>query len=126
MPEWLIRGTGLAMATKEVGGDNEFLKGLRASAHDAVRGLEKPDDLFGEGKFSPADMAPVGFTLVTFMIRQGSLPKFVQFVNTLQTGTDLKTAVNNVYKPETTQSLAMSYLNALGSSGGPLKKKAKK
>ena len=125
MPEWLIRGAGLAMATKEVG-ENDFLKGLRSAAHDAVRGLEKPDDLFGVGKFSPADMAPVGFTLVTFMIRQGSLPKFVQFVNTLQTGTDLKTAVNNVYKPETTQSLAVGYLNALGSSGGAVKKKVKK
>ncbi len=126
VPEWLIRGAGLAMAAKEVGGDNEYLKGLRAAAQDAVRGLEKPDDLFGEGKFSPADMAPVGFTLVTFMIREGSVPKFVQFVNTLQTGTDLKTAVNNVYKPATAQSLALGYLNALGSSGGAVKKKPKK
>ncbi len=126
MPEWLIRGAGLAMATKEVGGDNEFLKGLRSAAQDAVRGLEKPDDLFGEGKFSPGDMAPVGFTLVTFMIREASVPKFVQFVNALQTGADLKTAVNNVYKPATTQTLALGYLNALGSSGGAVKKKPKK
>lgn len=126
VPEWLIRGTGLAMATKEVGGDNEYLKGLRSAAQEAVRGLEKPDDLFGEGKFSPADMAPIGFTLVTFMIREGTLPKFVQFVNTLQTGTDLKTAINNVYKPASTQSLALGYLNALGSSGGAVKKKPKK
>lgn len=126
VPEWLIRGTGLAMASKEVSGDNEYLKGLRSAAQEAVRGLEKPDDLFGEGKFSPADMAPIGFTLVTFMVREGTLPKFVQFVNTLQTGTDLKTAVNNVYKPASTQSLALGYLNALGSSGGAVKKKPKK
>ena len=126
LPEWLIRGAGLAMATKEVGADNEFLKGLKSAAFDALRGLEKPDDLFGEGKFSPGDMAPVGYTLVSFMIRSGSQPKFVQFVAELQKGTELKAAVANVYKPETAQSLATGYLSSLGGSGGAVKKKGKK
>lgn len=126
MPEWLIRGTGLALATKEVGGDNEYLRGLRSAAVDALRGLEKPDDLFGEGKFSPTDMAPIGYTLVSFMIREGSLPKFVQFVNALQSGTKLREAVTAVYKPATTQSLATAYLNSLGGSSAPSKKKGKK
>lgn len=125
VPEWLIRGTGLAMATKEVGGDNDFLRGLRGSAVDALRGLEKPEDLFGDGKFSPTDMAPIGFTLVTFMIREGTMPKFVQFVGALQSGTKLRDAVGNIYKPATAQSLATAYLNSLGNAPA-VKKKGKK
>lgn len=126
LPEWLIRGTGLAMASKEVGGDNEFLKGLRAGAVDALRGIEQPGDLFNDGKFAPTDMAPIGFTLVSFMIREGSQPKFMQFVAALQSGKDLKTSVNDVYKPATTQTLATSYLSSLGNAPAPTKKKAKK
>ncbi len=126
MPEWLIRGTGLAMATKEVSGEDLFFKGLRTSAAEALRGLEKPDDLFGDGKFSPSDMAPIGFTLVSFMLRQGSVTKFVQFVGELQKGTAMRTAVSNVYKPATAETLAIAYLNSLGNaSGGVTKKKTK-
>lgn len=127
LPEWLIRGTGLAMATKEVGGDNEYLRGLRAGALDALRGLEQPSDLFADGKFAPTDMAPIGFTLVGFMIKEGSQPKFMQFVAALQSGKDLRAAVNDVYKPATTQTLATSYLSSMGGSAAtPTKKKAKK
>lgn len=125
LPEWLIRGTGLAMAAKEVGGDNEFLRGLRAGAVDALRGIEQPGDLFNDGKFAPTDMAPIGYTLVGFMITHGSQPKFVQFVAALQSGKDLRTAVNDVYKPATTQSLATSYLGSMGSAATTTKKKGK-
>ena len=127
LPEWLIRGTGLAMATKEVGGDNEYLRGLRAGALDALRGIEQPGDLFNDGKFAPTDMAPIGFTLVGFMIKEGSQPKFMQFVAALQSGKNLPDAVNDVYKPATTQTLATSYLGSMGGSAPtPTKKKAKK
>lgn len=127
LPEWLIRGTGLAMATKEVGADNEYLRGLRAGALEALRGIEQPGDLFADGKFAPTDMAPIGFTLVGFMIKEGSQPKFGQFLAALQSGKNLRDAVNDVYKPATTQTLATSYLASLGQSTGPaVKKKGKK
>lgn len=126
LPEWLIRGLGLAMASKEAAGDNEYLKHLRTAAAEALRGLEQPADLFGQGNFSPSDMAPIGYTLVTFMIREGSQPKFAQFVAALQSGKDLGTAVSDVYKPATTQSLATAYLSSIGSAAGTVKKKGKK
>ena len=126
LPEWLVRGMGLAMATKEVGGDNEYLKGLRSAAVDALRGLEKPDDLFGDGKFAPTDMAPIGYTLVGYMIREGTAPKFVQFVAALQSGSNLRDAVGNVYKPATPQALATGYLSSLGNAPAATKKKGKK
>jgi hypothetical protein len=71
-------------------------------------------------------MAPIGYTLVTFMIREGSQPKFAQFVAALQSGKDLGTAVSDVYKPATTQSLATAYLSSIGSAAGTVKKKGKK
>ena len=127
LPEWLIRGTGLAMATKEVGGDNEYLRGLRGSAADALRGLESPGDLFGEGKFAPTDMAPIGYTLVGFMIKEAGQPNFMKFVAALQSGSKLQEAVGSVYKPATPQSLATAYLSSIGqSAGATVKKKGKK
>ena len=113
------------MATKEVGGDNDYLRGLRVSAADAVRGLDKPDDLFNDGKFSPTDMAPIGYTLVSFMIKEAGVPKFATFIDALRTGSDLKTAVGNAYRPATTQTLAIGYLNSIGSSPAAAKKKKK-
>lgn len=127
LPEWLIRGTGLAMATKEVGGDNEYLRSLRAAATDALRGLETPGDLFSDGKFAPTDMAPIGYTLVGFMIKEAGQPNFVKFVAALQSGSNLRDAVGSVYKPATPQSLAAAYLSSLGqSSGSAVRKKGKK
>lgn len=127
LPEWLIRGTGLAMATKEVGGDNEYLRSMRGAAADALRSLETPGDLFGEGKFAPTDMAPIGYTLVGFMIKEAGQPNFMKFVAALQSGSNLRDAVGNVYKPATPQSLATAYLTSIGQSAGPaVKKKGKK
>ena len=127
LPEWLIRGTGLAMATKEVGGDNEYLKSLRGAAADALRSLDTPGDLFGEGKFAPTDMAPIGYTLVGFMVKEQGQPNFMKFVAALQSGSNLKDAVGNVYKPATPQTLAAAYLTSIGQSAGPaVKKKGKK
>lgn len=127
LPEWLIRGTGLAMATKEVGGDNEYLRSMRGAAADALRSLETPGDLFGEGKFAPTDMAPIGYTLVGFMIKEAGQPNFMKFVAALQSGSNLRDAVGSVYKPATPQSLATAYLASIGQSAGPaVKKKGKK
>ncbi len=127
LPEWLIRGTGLAMATKEVGGDNEYLRSMRGAAADALRSLETPGDLFGEGKFAPTDMAPIGYTLVGFMIKEAGQPNFMKFVAALQSGSNLQDAVGSVYKPATPQSLATAYLTSISQSAGPaVKKKGKK
>lgn len=127
LPEWLIRGTGLAMATKAVGGDNEYLRGMRGAAVDALRSLDAPGDLFGEGKFAPTDMAPIGYTLVGFMIKEAGQPNFMKFVAALQSGSNLPDAVGSVYKPATPQSLAKAYLASIGQSAGPaVKKKGKK
>ena len=127
LPEWLIRGTGLAMATKAVGGDNEYLRSMRGAAADALRSLDTPGDLFGEGKFAPTDMAPIGYTLVGFMIKEAGQPNFMKFVAALQSGSNLRDAVGSVYKPATPQSLAAAYLASIGQTPGPaVKKKGKK
>lgn len=127
LPEWLIRGTGLAMATKEVGGDNEYLRSLRGAAADALRSLESPGDLFSDGKFAPTDMAPIGYTLVGFMIKEAGQPNFMKFVAALQSGSNLRDAVGNVYKPATPQTLATAYLGSIGQAPATAtKKKGKK
>ena len=51
----------------------------------------------------------------------------ITVLGALHAGKDLNAAVNDVYKPETTQTLAAGYLSSLGNApGAAVKKKAKK
>lgn len=123
VPDWAIRGTGLALAAR-ANPKNAFFQGLKADALQSMAGLEKPSDVFADGQFSSADIGPIGFTLVTHMIAVGSEAKFAQFLNQLATSGNLNAALKSVYNADTNQ-LATSYLGSLGGSKTPAKKKKK-
>ena len=44
LPDWVIRGTGLALARQAVGG-NQYIDGLQDGAVDSLQGIEKPEDV---------------------------------------------------------------------------------
>ena len=96
LPEWILRGTGLAMAAKASPG-SPYIQGLHAAAQESVQTLEKPDDIFRDGVFSPSDTGPVGYTLVEFLLKAGGGPKFGQLIKGLQGGVKLATAVKDIY-----------------------------
>ncbi|MBI5761408.1 MAG: hypothetical protein HZA46_23105 [Planctomycetales bacterium] len=123
VPDWVIRGTGLALAWN-VNKKNAYFGGLRAAASQSVATIEKPSDVFTDGTFSSGDLGPVGFTLVTHMIQVGSEAKFAQFLNQLASNGNLASTLKDVYNADTTQ-LATSYIGSLGGSKTPTKKKKK-
>jgi hypothetical protein len=104
LPDWAVRGTGLAMAAGSMR-DNVYLKDLDGIAGDAVKVVLNPADLFANGTFSPATSGAVGYALVKYMVTKGGLPKFGQFLQALKGGQSAAQAVRAVYSAD---------LNALG------------
>lgn len=123
VPDWAIRGTGLALAARS-NPKNAFFHGMKADALQSLNGIENAADVFKDGQFSSADIGPIGYTLVTHMIAVGGEPKFAQFLKQLETSGNLNSALKDVYNADTTQ-LATSYLGSLGGSKTPVKKKKK-
>lgn len=113
LPEWVIRGTGLAMAARSAG-SNSYFSTMNALAADALKGIQQPDEVFSD-RFGPADVGPIGYTLVEFMIRNGGAPKFGQFVSRMQSGTPTAAAVKAVYAADL-PALGTAYLQAIAGS----------
>jgi hypothetical protein len=107
VPEWAARGTGLALAGKS-DRKSPYFRGLTAGAHDALRVVDKPEELLANGTFSSSDLPPVGYTLVTHMMEKGGEPHFVQFLNLLTSGKSLDDALRDVYSTDRA-GLANSY-----------------
>jgi hypothetical protein len=107
VPDWAARGTGLALAARS-DSKNPYFRGMNAAAHEALRALDKPDDLFADGTFSSADLAPIGYTLVTHMIKVGGEPYFVKFLDKLRAGKSLNDALTETYATDAA-GLAHSY-----------------
>lgn len=114
VPDWVERGLGLALAARH-DPKNPYFRGLAGIAHDAVQGLEKPHDLFEDGAIAPADLAPVGFTLVTHMMKVGGESQFIRFINQLTAGKSFPEALKAIYTADP-DSLARSYVASLGSA----------
>jgi mono/diheme cytochrome c family protein len=112
LPDWVIRGTGLALARQAVGG-NQYIDGLQDGAVDSLQGIEKPEDVFTDGRFGPGDIGPIGYTLVNFMIKAGGASKFGRFVAQLQSGANVAASVKAVYPPADLKALGSSYLQSL-------------
>jgi hypothetical protein len=117
LPDWLIRGTGLALGAKAGLGD-EYIGSLRKSVGGVLANsrLEKPEQIFESGTFSPSDVGPVGLTLVEFLLKQGGgSGKFAQFVQRVQAGDKVDAALKEVYRvdaPALGNAFAATYAGA--------------
>jgi hypothetical protein len=114
IPDWAERGLGLALAARH-DPKNAYFRGLAGAAHDAVGALEKPHDLFQSGAIAPADLAPVGYTLVVHMMKIGGESQFIRFINQLTAGKSFPEALKAIYTADP-DSLARSYMASLGSA----------
>lgn len=124
LPEWIVRGAGLAMAHQKVGA-NPYLAAMPRLAGGILQEsrFENPEYLFGAGAFSPEDVAPIGFTLVEFLIKKGNVVQFGQFVQKLQSGAKIDDAARAVYQSDA-RGLAIAYASSLP-GGAPKKGKTK-
>ena len=122
LPEWLTRGTGLALAHQKAA-SNPYLASMSKLASKSLQDLfaNEPNVIFDEGTFPSAEVGPVGCTMVEFLLKRGNPVQFGQFVQKVQGGATVESAVKAIYRMDT-KSLALAYANSLPSSG----KKGKK
>ena len=122
LPDWVVRGTGLALANQHSKG-NPYLTKMPGQAGDILlkSQIAKPEDIFGNGTFSPGEVGPIGFTLVDFLLKRGGPANFGVFVKRLQSGDKPEAALMTAYKADG-KSLAIAYSNSLP-TGAPKKGK---
>jgi len=96
LPEWLVRGAGLAMADLMLP-DRQRSDALEKEAFPSVASLSRPEELFNEGALSPAAAAPVGYTLVKFLMASGGPAKFSSFIKALNGGATVSAALQSTY-----------------------------
>jgi hypothetical protein len=124
MPDWLIRGTGMALGARANLGE-DYLKAQRKAAGAVLQTvrLERPDQIFESGTFSPSDVGPVGLTVVEFLLKQGGGGgNFGKFVQRVQAGEKVDTVLKAVYNTDA-RSLGLAYGTAhIGSTAGKKKK----
>lgn len=116
LPDWLTRGTGLAIVAGKSGAGNPYMQGLRGQAAAALAksNLQNPADLFADGQFSPADVGPIGYALVEFLLKQGGAAKFGILVQRLRANDSPPDAVRTAYAADARQ-LGLAFLQAVGS-----------
>ncbi|MHC4876068.1 MAG: c-type cytochrome domain-containing protein [Planctomycetota bacterium] len=114
LPEWLIRGTSLTLAAQG-SQDNSYVTELTPRAIGALEGIA-PGEIFNNGRFGPSEVGPVGYTLVSFMLKNGGVQKFGRFVGQIRGGASVAAAVRAVYPPADLNALGTAYLQSLGGS----------
>ncbi|MDB5348711.1 MAG: Planctomycete cytochrome [Schlesneria sp.] len=122
LPDWVIRGAGLALANQHSKG-NPYIVKLPGQAGEILREarIDKPEEIFGNGTFAPGEVAPIGFTLVDFMLKRGGPNNFGQFVKKLQGGEKADAALRAVYNADA-KTLALAYANSLPAGSSKKKK----
>src|SRR5690606_8958744 len=96
LPEWLTRGTGLLMVAQDQP-SNPYIKQIPRQALAAAAGLDRPQDVFEEGTFSPATVGAVGYALVDYLVSASGNARFSQLVQQLQAGAEIEAAVRAAY-----------------------------
>lgn len=124
VPDWAAKGAGLVLASR---GDakNPYFRGLASGAHAALRLVESPKELFGNGAFSPGDLPAVGYTLVSHILKKGNDAQFVQFLAQIEAGKPFENALSEVYyaNPDQLYQSYRAYVETLPGSRGTGKKK---
>ena len=59
---------------------NPYFAAQRSGVDAALKSLQRPEQLFADGTFPPAEGAVVGFALVDYLIQSGGPAKYAQFL----------------------------------------------
>lgn len=102
LPDWIVRGTGLAMALNGAKA-NAQRNQLKQTAASLVPTIDNPEALFQDGTFSPSVVGAVGFALVTYLIEEGGPAKFAVLASALQRGESIDQACQTAYGIDASQ-----------------------
>jgi len=96
LPDWVVRGTGIMLASKLVP-EKQYTHKMQQTAASIVPTLTRPVDVFDSGSFSPSTLGPVGYSLVDYLLKQAGPEKFSLLVQSLQRGQNINDATQRAY-----------------------------
>ena len=96
VPDWLLRGTGLAMAIKSFPKDT-YLQSLPRVARRTLTSLSQPAAVFQNGTFSPTETGPIGLVIVGYLMKRGGNVRFGRLLQQLQSGKSAADALQAAY-----------------------------
>ncbi|MGC1273130.1 MAG: c-type cytochrome domain-containing protein [Planctomycetaceae bacterium] len=96
LPDWAVQGTALHLASK-LDEDNPYFKELGSGVKEALKAVQKPEQLFADGTFPPAEATAVGYVLVDYLIQSGGPAKFSQFLKRTSQDGDAAAALQTAY-----------------------------
>lgn len=111
LPNWLVAGTGVLMST-DARADSKRVAEMKQLAWTIVPTLQRPEDIFNDGTFSPGTIGPVGYTMVRFLIDSQGAAKFARFVKELQQGRNVNQALQQVYNADAA-AISRTYVGSL-------------
>jgi hypothetical protein len=122
LPDWLLRGVGLAFASQKSAG-NAYLAGMPRTASKILNesNLSEPGKIFEDGAFSPTQLEAVGCAIVQFMLKRGNQNQFGQFVQKIQSGSKANAAFEEIYRTDA-DSFATAFAATLPKVGVKSKK----
>ncbi len=106
LPDWLVSGGGRVLANQP---SAVSTAALWPQLYRLTGSLEKPEELFSDGTFSPAAARDVGAALLDFLIQSRGKSLLVRFVRSLQNGTSQAEAFRDVYGTDL-RSAAVSFV----------------
>ena len=91
-----MQGPGIALAASELP-SKDYTDSTQGTATSAVRAVNNVADIVRPGTFSPAQEVPVGYTLVSFLLKSGGTAKLGQLIKSIDRSGDLNAAFKGVY-----------------------------
>lgn len=115
MPDWLIRGAGLALAGSKSADAAPYMQAQKGHAADALRksNITNPAEIFSNGQFAPGDVGAIGYLLVDFLLKNGGAPTFGNLVKRFQAGDAPAAAIQTVYRTDPRQ-LGSAFASSIG------------
>lgn len=110
LPEWLVQGTGLASAADKVA-DTTYVDGMRKRVPEILQQVQKPGEVYVAETFQPAEIGPVGYTLIGYARKRYGNRKFESFLTAVMQGGNPETAIQQAFRIDAYR-LARRYLGS--------------
>ncbi|MCA9089538.1 MAG: c-type cytochrome [Planctomycetaceae bacterium] len=111
IPEWMVRGLGLSMAAAKFP-QSPLFRQLDQTAAQLAPTVNRPDDVFRDGSFSPGTIGAIGYSLTNYLLKSAGPAKYGRLLQELNNGERIEAALQTAYgAPPAT--IAQAYVSQL-------------
>jgi hypothetical protein len=115
LPDWLVLGSGRVLTASSLA--SVVPASQLPTIYRLAGSLDKRDDLFADGSFSPSAARDVGASVIAYLQEKHGKPQFQRFVKSLQSGMAQADAFRDAYGLEPGE-VAAAYLSHAAEAAG--------